>query len=82
MVPSQKFGTDRPSSASTLNAGETHPLRLVAATTPAGSATATARPTASSASSTVTGSRLAISSLTVRAVRRETPRSPRATRAR
>ena len=64
MRPSQKFGSEKPTRANTVEARSTHEFRLTAETMPIGTAMASEMTSAAAISSNVTGSRCRIASVT------------------
>ena len=76
MVPCQNTGTERPSSAPIRVTLSTAWSRRAAETMPAGTPRSSAKPTDSSVSSNVTGSRSRMRLATGLPVRHDVPRSP------
>ena len=77
MMPSQKWGTERPESATALAATSMAVPRRTADSTPVGMPISNATSMEQTASSTVTGSLEASSSVTGILLRSDSPRSPR-----
>ena len=75
--PSQKFGTDTPTTASAMTTWSTQVFCRTAAIVPRTTPNTTVRPNASAASDSVAGMRSVIAWATVRPSRIESPRFPR-----